>query len=100
MTATTPARRPFNRVEQIIIAGQVLFGVGFGVIGFADASDPGWQDLQRLLIAMMMGLWFAGVAGAVVVGRLVSNRFGRAAVLLSLPFAGFVILIGWTLVGT
>ncbi len=93
-------RRPFSVLEKAVIALQVTAGVAFGVYGMIDVSDPGWADLQRALILMMVGIWMGGVVGAAALSRLVDNQIGRLAILVSIPFSGFVIIMIWAVVGS
>ena len=71
----------------------------FGIIGFLEADDPGWRDVQRLVIVMLVGLWVSGIVVVGVFARLVGNQVVRAALLLAGPLLGIALLIGASTIG-
>lgn len=79
----------------MLIAGQVMLAFGFGVLGMIQATDPGWQDLQRLLIMMMVSVWLGAIVGTVLVARLVDSRVARFAILAVGPFALILVIGAW-----
>lgn len=99
-TAIEPARRPFSTVEKVIIGVHVALALGVGFLALLDADDPGWGDLQRLLIFMMEGIWLGAIVGTAVVARLVSNPSGRIAILIVGPFTGFLVIMAWAFAST
>lgn len=97
MVTTADSRRPLSAFERVVIALHCVAAGVVGVVGFASATDPGWRDLQRLLILMLIGLWVGGIVAMAVIARLVNNKWGRAAILLAGPFLGIVLLVGSTM---
>jgi hypothetical protein len=93
--AIEQGRRPFSTVEKVIIGVHVVLALGVGFFALLDANDPGWGDLQRLLIFMLEGIWFGAIAGTALVARLVNNPLGRIAILLIGPFSGFLLIMAW-----
>ena len=99
VTTNTQSRRPLSRIDRGILALHGLVAAGVGVAGFIGANDPDWGDVQRLVIVMLIGLWAGGIAIMAVLARLVSNPWGRAAVLLAGPFAGIALVFGRSMLG-
>lgn len=93
-TIAKPARRPFSTADRSIVALHVLALVVVTVMGWIGANDPGWSDLQRLVLLMLAGVWAGGIALTAVLGRLVDNKLGRIAVLLLGPLTGLMLLVG------
>jgi hypothetical protein len=93
-TVAKPTRRPFSKVEQAILALHVVALVVVTVTGWIGANDPGWSDLQRIVLLMLAGVWAGGIALTAVLARLVNNKVGRLAVLLVGPLAGLLLIIG------
>ena len=76
MSASIKApRRPLSRLDRAIIALHGVVAAVFGIIGFLEADDPGWRDVQRLVIVMLVGLWVSGIVVVGVLARLVGKRF-------------------------
>ena len=78
LTMTTTAReprRPLSTVDRAILTIHGLVAGVVGVIAFVGANDPGWGDLQRLVIVMLIGLWAAGIVAMSVFARMVNNRW-------------------------
>jgi hypothetical protein len=100
MTDTETIRRPFTRGEKVIIIVQVMLALGFGLFGMLEANDPDWGDLQRLVIFMIVGIWLAGIAGMVLVARLINHKVARIAILVLAPFAGFLLIAAWTMLAS
>lgn len=94
------SRRAFSTPERVIIGVQVLLALGFGIFGILDATDPDWGALQRVVIFMMVGIWLAGIAGMVLIARLVSHKVARVAILVAAPLAGFLLIAGWVMVAS
>ena len=103
MVATTSStekpNRTLTRIDRSILALHGLAAAVIGVIAFAGANDPGWGDLQRLDIVMLIGLWVAGIIAMGFVVRLVKNQWARAGILLGGPFIGVVFLLGASRLG-
>jgi hypothetical protein len=91
--------RNLSRLDTTIIALHAVVAFGVGVIGFFQVDDPGFRDLQRLVILMMIGLWAAGIVATAVIARLIANQWARAAVLLVGPFVGIVLLVATSAIG-
>jgi len=92
-TVAKPTRRPFSKVEQVILALHVVALVAVTVWGWIDV-DPDWSDLQRIVLLMLAGIWAGGIALTAILARLVNNKAGRFAVLLVGPLAGLLLIIG------
>ncbi|NNL14555.1 MAG: hypothetical protein HKO82_12825 [Acidimicrobiia bacterium] len=92
-------RRPLSRLDRAIIALHGVVAVVFGIIGFLEADDPGWRDLQRFVIVMLVGLWVSGIVVVGVLARLVGNQVVRAVLLLAGPLLGIALLIGASTIG-
>ena len=91
--------RTLSKLENAIIALHAVFACGVGVVGFLQANDPGFGDLQRLVILMMIGLWAAGIVAMAVIARLIANQWVRIAVLLVGPFVGIVLIVANSAIG-
>lgn len=92
-TIAKPTRRPFSKTDRAILTLHVLALVVFTVWGWISADDPGWSDLQRIVLLMLAGVWAGGIALIAVMSRLVNNRWGRWAVMVAGPFAGLGLII-------
>ena len=97
-TAREP-RRPLSNVDRAILALHALVAGVVGVIAFVGANDPGWGDLQRLVVVMLISLWAAGIVAMAVLARMVNNRWGRTLILLAGPFVGIAAVFGRTMLG-
>ena len=95
----TKSRRDFSVAERRIIAVQFVVAVGFGAVALFQVNDPDWGDLQRFLIIVLLCIWLVGIAVSVVVARLVDSSLGRIAILVVGPFAGFLLMFGWSMFG-
>ena len=98
-TTSATKKRSLSRVDRAILAAHALIAGTFGSVGFFSASDPGWQDLQRLVIVMLVGLWIAGIAAMAAVATFVHNPWARVALLLGGPFIGIALFFGRTMLG-
>lgn len=77
-----------------MIALHGLTALVIGVIAFVGANDPGWRDVQRLVVVMMISLWAGGIALSAVAARnLVSNHWIRLAILAVGPLSGIAFLV-------
>ena len=95
MTTTTPPkrpRRPLSRVDRAILALHGLGAVTVGVVGFFDVSE-GWEALQRIVVLMMVALWFGGIVAMGYLAQLIFNPWLRLTVLLAGPFIGIAALV-------
>jgi len=98
-TTSATKKRPLSRVDRAILVAHALIAGTFGVIGFFSATDPGWQDLQRFVIVMFVGLWIAGIAAMAAVATFVHNPWARMALLLGGPFIGIALVFGRPMLG-
>ncbi|MDX1450453.1 MAG: hypothetical protein R3246_15500 [Acidimicrobiia bacterium] len=85
-------RRPLSRIDLGILALHGLAATVMGVIGFFNVSE-GWESLQRILVFMLVTLWFAGIVAMAYLARLIHNAWIRMAVLLGGPFIGIAALV-------
>lgn len=85
-------RRPLSRIDLGILALHGLAAVIVGVNGFLDVSE-GWEALQRIVVAMMVALWFAGIVAMGYLARIVFNPWLRMAILLAGPLVGIAALV-------
>ena len=60
-TTAKHARRPLSLLDKAILATHGLVAAVFGISGFVSADDPGFGDLQRLVVIMLTGLWGGGI---------------------------------------
>ena len=102
-TSTAPTRTPrppLSTVDRTILALHVLVATVLGVISFASATDPGFGDLQRVVVVMLFALWIGGVALMGVIARYaISSVWGRVALLVFGPFIGIALLMGRSQIG-
>lgn len=95
MTTETRTRPPLSRSNQVILGLHGLAALVFSVVGFVQSNDPGWADLQRILVLFMFALWAGGIVLMAVIARYVLTRtWSRNVLLLAGPFVGLAILIG------
>lgn len=85
-------RRPLSRVDLGILSLHGLGAVTMGVVGFFDVSE-GWESLQRIVVFMMVALWFGGILAMAYVARVIHNPWLRLTVLLGGPFIGIAALV-------
>ena len=88
------SRRPLSRLDKAILATHGAVAALFGISGFISANDPGFGDLQRVVVMMLTGLWGGGIVAMAVIAQLITNRWGRYALLLVGPLVGIVVLVG------
>ena len=88
------ARRALSRLDKAILATHAVAAAFFGISGFISANDPGFGDLQRVVVMMLTGLWGGGIVAMAVIAQLITNRWGRYALLLVGPLVGIVVLVG------
>ncbi|MDH3306892.1 MAG: hypothetical protein OEO77_05180 [Acidimicrobiia bacterium] len=98
-TTTEKQRRTLSTCEQSILAVHGLVAGIVGTVGFLGANDPGWGDLQRLVILMLIGLWMAGIVAMGLIARLFANKWARAMILLGGPVIGIAIVFGRSILG-
>jgi len=98
-TMTQRPRRSLSRIERAILAIHGLVAAVVGIIGFIGANDPGFGDLQRIVIVMLVGLWAMGIVAIGLAARLIANQWARVAVLLVGPFAGILLVFGRSMLG-
>ncbi|MBT8202437.1 MAG: hypothetical protein KJO87_03935 [Acidimicrobiia bacterium] len=98
-THPTQVHRPLSTADKAILGGHLVLAAGFGTYGFLNATDPGWSDLQRAVVLILVGLWLGGIALMAVLARRIDHRLGRYALLLAGPFVGILLLIGQRFTG-
>ncbi len=93
-TTSTPdrPRRPLSRIDLGILGLHVLAALTVGVIGFFDVSE-GWETLQRIVVGMMVALWFGGILAMGYLARIIYNPWLRMAILLGGPLIGIAALV-------
>ena len=88
-----PPRR-LSSLDWSILVVHTALAAGIGVVGFLGADDPGWGDLQRVVVLMLVGLWGVGILASALVARPIHNPWVRTAILLAGPFLPAVAVIG------
>ncbi len=73
----------------------LLIALAFGIAGLLGATDPGWGDLQRLVVVLFVGVWLFGVLVMGVLTRFVDNQRARYLILLTGPVLAIVLVLGW-----
>ncbi len=69
-TADVTTKGPLQPPALIVLGLQILFALGFGVMGMiASSGDEGFADLGRIIVAMMVIAWLVGLGIAWVIAR-------------------------------
>jgi len=94
MTAVTRTRPPLSTSNRVILGLHGAAALAFTVVGLIQAHDPGWANLQRIVILFMFALWAGGIVLMGVIARVaMSNNLGRNVLLLAGPFIGLAALV-------
>jgi hypothetical protein len=93
-TTTKRRRMPLTRLDKGLLGLHVVGAIVVGIVGFLGANDPEFGDLQRIVLAMLVGLWAAGIVVMAFVVRLIPTQWGRVIVLLGGPFIFALIFFG------
>ncbi|MGA7282877.1 MAG: hypothetical protein WBZ40_13995 [Acidimicrobiia bacterium] len=92
-------RVPLTRLDKTLLGLHIVGAIVVGIFGFLGANDPEFADLQRIVIAMLIGLWGVGIVVMALIVRLVSSQLGRVAILLGGPFIFILIFFGRSMLG-
>ncbi len=98
-TSSEKQRRTLSTFDRSILALHGLVAGVVGTVGILGANDPGWGDLQRLVVVMLIGLWVAGIVVVGLIARLFTNKWARAVILLAGPFTGIALVFGRSMLG-
>jgi hypothetical protein len=99
-TATDkPRRMPLTRLDRALLGLHIVGAIVIGVMGFLGANDPEFGDLQRIVMAMLIGLWGVGILIVALIVRVIPNQWGRVLVLLGGPFVLILLFFGRPMLG-
>ena len=84
-----------STIDRVILALHTLTAIGLGTAGFIDSSgSDGMADLARAVLAILTGLWLAGILVSGLLARYaIVRRWLRTAVVALGPAIGVVVLI-------
>lgn len=92
MTTAQP-RSPFkSTLDRTILGAHAVVAGIFGIVGFLQATDPGWQALQRIVIIMIVGFWGMGIFVSALVSQRFSRQWIRVLVLLAGPLLALLLV--------
>jgi hypothetical protein len=91
-TATSTRYGNLSKFDLVLLALHCLGALATGVFGFIDV-DPDWAALQRIVVAMLVGLWLGGILIMTVIAKRLTSQWARSAVLLVGPFIGIAVFV-------
>ncbi|MDH3518734.1 MAG: hypothetical protein OEM66_07400 [Acidimicrobiia bacterium] len=84
-----------STLDRIILGMHTIIAVGLGTAGFIDSSgSDGMADLARAVLAILIGLWLAGILISGLLARYaIVHKWLRTAVVALGPAIAVVALI-------